>query len=69
LVGIKAALTICAPNLDDTKAEDVAAVVLNNMKTMMRMATNDAPTTHGAPDQLRLALGLSDQLTPGDSGD
>ena len=54
LAGIKTALTICAPNLDDTKAEDVAAVVLNNMKTMMRMATNDAPTTHGAPDQLRL---------------
>src|ERR1700745_410048 len=33
LAGIKTALTICAPDLDGKEAEDVAAVVLNNMKT------------------------------------
>ena len=54
LAGIKTALTICAPDLDDEKAADVAAVVYNNMKTMAGMATNDVPTTPGAPDQLRL---------------
>jgi AcrR family transcriptional regulator len=54
LVGIKTALTICAPDLDGEEAEDVAAVVLNNMKTMVGMTMNDAPTTPGAPDQLRL---------------
>src|SRR6202040_2785709 len=31
LAGIKTALTTCAPDLDDKEAEDVAAVVLNNM--------------------------------------
>jgi AcrR family transcriptional regulator len=56
LAGIKTALTTCAPDLDDKKAEDVAAVVLSNMKTMvgMAMAKKDVPTTPGAPDQLRL---------------
>ncbi|HUD59285.1 MAG TPA: TetR/AcrR family transcriptional regulator, partial [Acetobacteraceae bacterium] len=54
LAGIKTALTICAPDLDGKEAEDVAAVVLNNMKTMVGMTMNDAPTTPGAPDQLRL---------------
>jgi AcrR family transcriptional regulator len=67
LAGIKTALTICASNLDDEKAEDIAAVVLNNMKTMAGMATNDAPTTPGAPDQLRLMnrLYLAAILGPG----
>jgi AcrR family transcriptional regulator len=54
LAGIKTALTIRAPDLDGKEAEDVAAVVLNNMKTMVGMTMNDAPTTPGAPDQLRL---------------
>jgi AcrR family transcriptional regulator len=54
LAGIKTALTICAPDLDGKEAEDVAAVVLNNMKTMVGMTMSDAPTTPGAPDQLRL---------------
>ena len=54
LAGIKTALTICAPDLDDKEAEDVAAVVLNNMKTMVGMTMKGSPTTPGAPDQLRL---------------
>jgi AcrR family transcriptional regulator len=67
LAGIKTALMACAPNLDDKTAEDVAAVVLNNMKTMAAMTTNDAPTTPGAPDQLRLMnrLYLAAKLGPG----
>jgi AcrR family transcriptional regulator len=62
---IKTALTICAP--DDKDAEDVAAVVLNNMKAMTGMTMNDAPTTPGAPDQLRLMnrLCLAAVLRPG----
>jgi len=67
LAGIKTALTICAPDLGDKEAEDVAAVVLNNMKTMVGMTMNDAPTTPGAPDQLRLMnrLYLAAVLRPG----
>jgi AcrR family transcriptional regulator len=67
LADIKTALTTCAPDLDDKEAEDVATVVLNNMKTMLGMATNDAPTTPGAPDQLRLMnrLYLAARLAPG----
>jgi hypothetical protein len=53
LAGIKTVLTICAPDLDGKEAEDVAPVVLNNMKTMVSMTMKDAPTTPGAPDQLR----------------
>ena len=67
LAGIKTALTLCAPDLDDKEAEDVAAVVLNNMKTMVGMTIKDAPTTPGAPDQLRLMnrLYLAAVLRPG----
>jgi AcrR family transcriptional regulator len=67
LADIKTALTTCAPDLDDKEAEDVATVVLNNMKTMVGMTTKDAPTTPGAPDQLRLMnrLYLSAVLRPG----
>ena len=67
LADIKTALTTCAPDLDDQEAEDVATVVLNNMKTMVGMAMNDAPTTPGAPDQLRLMnrLYLAAALRPG----
>jgi hypothetical protein len=39
---------------DDNQADDVAAVVLNNMKTMVGMASKEAPTSLGAPDELRL---------------
>jgi AcrR family transcriptional regulator len=67
LAGIKTALTICAPDLDGKEAEDVAAVVLSNMKTMVGMAKKDVPTTPGAPDQLRLMnrLYLAAVLRPG----
>jgi AcrR family transcriptional regulator len=54
LAGIKGALKACAPGLDDSEADDIAAVVLNNMKTMVGMTMKDAPTSAGAPDQLRL---------------
>ncbi len=54
LTGVRTALTICAPDLDDNEADDIAAVVLNNMKTMVGMARKDAPTSLGAPDELRL---------------
>jgi hypothetical protein len=47
LAGIKTALTTCAPDLDDKEAENVAAVVLSNMKTMAGMAKKDGPTTPG----------------------
>jgi len=49
LAGIKTALTTCAPDLDDKEAEDVATVVLNNMKTMVGMAKKDVPTTPALP--------------------
>jgi AcrR family transcriptional regulator len=54
LTGIRTALVICAPDLDDNQASDIAAVVLNNMKTMVGMANKEAPTSLGAPDELRL---------------
>jgi AcrR family transcriptional regulator len=54
LAGVKGALMACAPGLDDREADDIAAVVLNNMKTMVGMTMKDAPTSPGAPDQLRL---------------
>jgi hypothetical protein len=67
LAGIKTALTTRAANLEDKEAEDIAAVVLNNMKTMVGMIAKDAPTSPGAPDQLRLMnrLYLSAKLAPG----
>jgi len=67
LTGIKTALTACAPGLDDKAADDIAAVVLNNMKTMVGMTKRDAPTSPGAPDQLRFMnrLYLAAVLAPG----
>jgi hypothetical protein len=54
LAGVKTALTACAPGLDDAEADGIAAVVLNNMKTLVGMTTKDARISPGAPDQLRL---------------
>jgi AcrR family transcriptional regulator len=66
LAGVKGALQACAPGLDDGEADDIAAVVLNNMKTMVGMIMKDAPTSPGAPDQLRLMnrLYLAAKLAP-----
>jgi AcrR family transcriptional regulator len=67
LAGIRTALMACAPHLDSNEADDIAAVVLNNMKTMVGMTMRDAPTSPGAPDQLRLMnrLYLAARLAPG----
>jgi AcrR family transcriptional regulator len=67
LAGIKTALKVCAPGLDDGAADDIAAVVLNNMKTMVGMTLKDAPTSPGAPAELRLMnrLYLAARLGPG----
>ena len=66
LAGVRAALKANAPGLAEAEADDIAAVVLNNMKTMVGMMRKDAPTTRGAPDQLRLMnrLYLGAKLTP-----
>jgi predicted DNA-binding WGR domain protein len=47
--------------------DDKHAVVLNNMKTMVGMTRKDAPTSPGAPDELRLMnrLYLAARLAPG----
>lgn len=54
LSGVRTALQTCAPGLSDGEAGDVAAVVLNNMRMMVAMTLKDAPTTPGAPAELRL---------------
>ncbi|NHO34267.1 TetR/AcrR family transcriptional regulator [Acetobacter fallax] len=66
VAGIAAALRVCAPGLDEALAKDMAAVVLNTMKVLRSMLANDAPTTSGAPDELRRMnrLYLSDRLAP-----
>ena len=66
LAGVRAALKANAPALEENEADDIAAVVLNNMKTMVGMMRRDAPTSPGAPDQLRLMnrLYLAARLTP-----
>jgi AcrR family transcriptional regulator len=70
LAGIKTALQACAPGLHDREADDVAAVVLNNMKMMVGMTMKDAPTSPGAPEELRLMnrLYLAARLAPGRRG-
>jgi AcrR family transcriptional regulator len=67
LAGIKTGVFICAPGLDDREADDIAAVVLNNMKTMVGMTLKDAPTSPGAPEELRLMnrLYLAHRLNSG----
>ncbi|MBS1042341.1 TetR/AcrR family transcriptional regulator [Gluconobacter cerinus] len=66
IVGISAALRVCAPGLDEGLARDIAAVVLNTMKILRGMLAKDAPTTPSAPDELRRMnrLYLSDRLAP-----
>ena len=66
LAGVKAALSACAPDLGEEEAEAVAAVVLNNMKTLAHMLRNESPTSQGAPEQLRLMnrLYLAATLAP-----
>ncbi|MGY6769591.1 TetR/AcrR family transcriptional regulator [Komagataeibacter sp. NFXK3] len=66
LPGIVMALRACAPGLDQKTADDIAAVVLNNMKVMVGMIHGDAPTAPGAPDELRCMnrLYLSSRLEP-----
>ncbi|WP_130731906.1 TetR/AcrR family transcriptional regulator [Komagataeibacter xylinus] len=66
LPGIAMALRACAPGLDQKTADDIAAVVLNNMKVMVGMIYGDAPTAPGAPDELRCMnrLYLSSRLEP-----
>src|SRR5262249_17381329 len=67
LAGVKTALKAAAPGLSDSEASDIAAVVLNNMKTIVGMIMKDVPTSPGAPDQLRLMnrLYLVAKLAPG----
>lgn len=66
IAGIAAALRVCAPRLDEALAKDIAAVVLNTMKVLRGMITKDAPTTPGAPDELRRMhrIYLAERLTP-----
>lgn len=66
LTGIATALQIAAPQLDDETAKDIAAVTLNMMKVMRAMVMKDAPTTTGAPAELRHMnrLYLLDRLRP-----
>lgn len=70
LAGIRRALKACAPALGDEEAGDIAAVVLNNMKTLVGMTMKDAPTSPGAPAELRLMnrLYLAARLAPARRG-
>ena len=65
LAGIAAALTVSSPDLAPDKAAAIAAVLANNMKTMLAMRLGDAPTSPGAPEELRLMnrLYLADRLS------
>jgi AcrR family transcriptional regulator len=48
-------LLLKAPRLEKTTAEDMAVVLLYNMKTMVRMTLDkSAPTSPGGPGELRL---------------
>ena len=66
LAGVRTAVTLRAPHLGEKEADAIAAVVLNNMKTMARMARDEAPTSPGAPEELRLMnrLYLAAKLEP-----
>lgn len=58
LVGVKSAILACAPHLEADVASDVAAVALNVMKALAAMVLEDAPSTAGAPAEMRLMLRL-----------
>lgn len=42
IAGIAAALRVCAPELEDALARDIAAVVLNSMKVLRSMLAKEA---------------------------
>ncbi len=67
LAGIAAALAASSPGLSPDETAAIAAVLVNNMKTMLAMMLGDAPTSPGAPEELRLMnrLYLADRLAPG----
>ena len=67
IAGIAAALSASAPDLTPDEVAAIAAVLVNNMKTMLAMTLGDAPTSPGAPEELRLMnrLYLADRLAPG----
>ena len=54
LAGIAAALAVSSPDLTPDEIAAIAAVLANNMKTMLAMTVGDAPTSPGAPEELRL---------------
>jgi AcrR family transcriptional regulator len=68
LARVQTALTACCPALYDNEADDIAAVVPNNIKTMVGMTMKDAPTNLGSPEELRFMnrLYLAAKLAPGE---
>ena len=66
LAGISAALTVSAPHLTTDEVAAIAAVLANTMKIMLAMTLGDAPTSPGAPEELRLMnrLYLTARLNP-----
>ena len=69
LAGIAAALAVSSPDLAPDEIEKIALVLINNMKTMLAMTLGEAPTSPGAPEELRLMnrLYLVHRLTPPES--
>ncbi|AQS86763.1 transcriptional regulator [Neoasaia chiangmaiensis] len=53
LAGIAAAIGKHAPHISTAQTADIAAVVANNMKTMLGMTNGSLPTSNGASDELR----------------
>lgn len=66
LSSIRSILLLRAPHLPQSAAEDIAVIVLNNMKMLVAMTWKDAPASSGSPDELRLMnrLYLSHRLRP-----
>ena len=54
LAGIAAAVAVLSPGLAPGEIAAIAAVLANNMKTMLAMTLGDAPTSPDAPEELRL---------------
>ena len=65
LAGVRKAIALRAPHLAAHELDAVAAVVLNTMKTMAHMVRGEAPTSPGAPEELRVMnrLYLAARLT------